>query len=339
MKLRNILVLLLVLLIISTSIFIYLFHFFTEKHLYNSHTQIVDINKGEGVKQIAAKLKNKGVISNDRIFVMYVLTKKVQGKLKAGEYIFKRNITIAEVVNKLKDGDVRLRKITIPEGLTLNDIANLFDNEGLFSKSSILSVFRDDAFRNKLLGNNIKSFEGFLFPETYIYLKNITPQKIIKIMVEKNKEVFKKLKENKVSNKTYNLNDYELLKLASIIEKESEADFERSLISSVFHNRLRIGMKLDSDPTVIYGLGEQFDGNLRRSDLDNFTEYNTYMKLGLPPTPISNPGEASIKAALNPEDTSYFYFFSKGDGTHYYSKTYKEHQRAVYKYQIKKSRD
>ena len=149
-------------------------------------------------------------------------------------------------------------------------------------------------------------------------------------MVERFKAVYEPLSDQR---RRINLTDTEILTLASIIEKETGAGFERPIISGVFHNRLRIGMKLDSDPTVIYGMGENYNGNLRRRDLRQYTEYNTYVIKGLPPGPIANPGKDSILAVLNPADVKYLYFVSKGDGTHYFSNSLREHQNAVNKYQ------
>ncbi|NIT13020.1 MAG: endolytic transglycosylase MltG, partial [Candidatus Dadabacteria bacterium] len=186
----------------------------------------------------------------------------------------------------------------------------------------------------ELLGDGIESFEGFLFPETYNCSKDVTAEEFVRMMIETHKKIFDELRPHYSGEN--DLSDYDILKLASIIEKESGYGSELRTISSVFHNRLRIGMKLDSDPTIIYGMGESFDGNIRKKDIEQYTEYNTYMIAGLPPTPISNPGRAALQAAMNPDKTEYLYFVSMGDGSHYFSKNYDEHKRAVYNYQIKK---
>lgn len=337
MRFRSIIFFLLILsAIVFTSAF-YLFNYYTQKFVFNSQLIIVEIKKGESVKTISKKLQENKVILNDKLFILYVVFNKLQSSLKAGEYEFSKNITIKEVTDKLLRGEVKLRKVTIPEGLTVKQIAGIFEKNNLFPESQFLSVLEDQNFKNELLGNEVNSFEGFLFPETYNYGKDIEPEEFIRIMVGMFKKVFGELKsqypnENKLS-------DYEIIKLASIIEKESGSKSELAQISSVFHNRLRIGMKLDSDPTIIYGLGDSFDGNIRKRDMELFTEYNTYMIPGLPPTPISNPGKASLHAAINPNETKFLYFVSMGNGSHYFSKDYNEHRMAVYKYQIKKSRD
>lgn len=337
MRFRSIIFFLLILsAIVFTSAF-YLFNYYTQKFVFNSQLKIVEIKKGESVKTISKKLQENKVILNDKLFILYVVFNKLQSSLKAGEYEFSKNITIKEVTDKLLRGEVRLRKVTIPEGLTVKQIAGIFEKNNLFSESQFLSVLEDQNFKNELLGNEVNSFEGFLFPETYNYWKDIEPEEFIRIMVGMFKKVFGELKSQyPIENK---LSDYEIIKLASIIEKESGSKSELAQISSVFHNRLRIGMKLDSDPTIIYGLGDSFDGNIRKRDMELFTEYNTYMIPGLPPTPISNPGKASLHAAINPNETKFLYFVSMGNGSHYFSKDYNEHRMAVYKYQIKKSRD
>lgn len=337
MRFRSIIFFLLILsAIVFTSAF-YLFNYYTEKFIFNSQLKIVEIKKGESVKTISKKLQENKVILNDKLFILYVVFNKLQSSLKAGEYEFSKNITIKEVTDKLLRGEVKLRKVTIPEGLTVKQIAGIFEKNNLFPESQFLSVLEDQNFKNELLGNEVNSFEGFLFPETYNYWKDIEPEEFIRIMVGMFKKVFGELKSQyRIENK---LSDYEIIKLASIIEKESGSKSELAQISSVFHNRLRIGMKLDSDPTIIYGLGDSFDGNIRKRDMELFTEYNTYMIPGLPPTPISNPGKASLHAAINPNETKFLYFVSMGNGSHYFSKDYNEHRMAVYKYQIKKSRD
>ncbi|TDJ07821.1 MAG: endolytic transglycosylase MltG [Deltaproteobacteria bacterium] len=337
MRFRSIIFFLLILsAIVFTSAF-YLFNYYTQKFVFNSELKIVEIKKGESVKEISKKLQENKVILNDKLFILYVVFNKLQSSLKAGEYEFSKNITIKEVTDKLLRGEVKLRKVTIPEGLTVKQIAGIFEKNNLFPESQFLSVLEDQNFKNELLGNEVNSFEGFLFPETYNYWKDIEPEEFTRIMVGMFKKVFGELKSQyPIENKR---SDYEIIKLASIIEKETGSKSELAQISSVFHNRLRIGMKLDSDPTIIYGLGDSFDGNIRKRDMELFTEYNTYMIPGLPPTPISNPGKASLHAAINPNETKFLYFVSMGNGSHYFSKDYNEHRMAVYKYQIKKSRD
>lgn len=335
MKFRSIILFILIVLSIGSISAFYVFNHYTQIVTFNSELKIVEIKKGQSVKAISKTLYENKIILDDKLFVLYVVVNELEGSLKAGEYEFAENITIKNVADKLIKGEVKQRRVTIAEGLTVKQIALILEKNKLFSAGDFLSVLEDQNLRNELLGSEIDSYEGFLFPETYSYSKDIKPGEFVRIMVKMFNDVFGKLKlQNKGEN---TLSDYETVKLASIIEKESGSKSELSQISSVFHNRLRIGMKLDSDPTIIYGLGESFDGNIRKEDLEKLTEYNTYMIPGLPPTPISNPGRAALHAAMNPDETEFLYFVSMGNGSHYFSKNYNEHKRAVYNYQIRRN--
>ena len=291
---------------------------------------VVDIPKGSGLSAISKNLLDSGVIVNDKIFILYVMKEGWQDELKAGEYKFENGSTMADVVNKIVKGDVVLYRITIPEGLSVKEVARLLDEKGVTSESEFLKAAQNKSLMHELLGPDVNSFEGYLFPDTFSYTKSPSAEELIVLMVERFKAVYKPLSELRERVK---LSDNEILTLASIIEKETGAAFERPLISAVFQNRLKMGMKLDSDPTVIYGMGENYSGNLRRSDLTQFTQYNTYVIRGLPPGPIANPGRDSILAVLKPAEVDYLYFVSKGDGTHHFSKSFREHQNAVNKYQ------
>jgi len=291
---------------------------------------ILEIPKGAGLKEISSKLKESGVIKSDDLFMLYVMSEGWQNALKAGEYEFEKGSTMSDVVNKIIKGDVLLYRVTVPEGLTVKEIARLLDNKGVVDEEEFILETQNRGLLRELLGHDAISFEGYLFPETYSYSRSPSSQELIRLMVNRFKAVYEPLQDMRDK---VNLTDKEILTLASIIEEETGAAFERPVISAVFHNRLRIGMKLDSDPTVIYGMGESYDGNLRRRDLREETKYNTYVIKGLPPGPIANPGKDSIMAALKPADVKYLYFVSRGDGTHHFSSSYREHQRAVYKYQ------
>lgn len=291
---------------------------------------MVEIPKGSGLSSISEKLMRLGVIANDKLFILYVMKEGWQDDLKAGEYEFEKGSTMAQVVRKIVQGDVELDRVTIPEGLTIKEIARLLGKKGVVSENDFIQETQNKELIKELLGPGVNSFEGYLFPETYSYSKSLNSKELITLMVERFKAVYESLSDQR---KKVNLTDNEILTLASIIEKETGAGFERPIISAVFQNRLRIGMKLDSDPTVIYGMGDNYNGNLRRRDLRQYTDYNTYVIKGLPPGPIANPGEDSILAVLNPADVKYLYFVSKGDGTHYFSNSLREHHNAVNKYQ------
>ena len=303
-------------------------------YIYNSPSVkedvVVAIPVGSGLSGISSKLLESGVIVNDKLFILFVIKEGWQDDLKAGEYKFEKGATMSDVANKIVQGDVQLDKVIIPEGLTVKEIARLLDQKGIVPESEFINETQNKELIEDLLGPGVNSLEGYLFPETYSYSRSLTSKELITLMVQRFKAVYEPL--SSLRNKI-NLTDTEILTLASIVEKETGAGFERPLISAVFQNRLRIGMKLDSDPTVIYGMGNNYNGNLRKRDLRQYTEYNTYVIKGLPPSPIANPGEDSIMAVLNPADVKYLYFVSKGDGTHHFSNSLREHQNAVNKYQ------
>lgn len=310
--------------------FIYLARF-----LPSSDRRVIsEIPGGTGLKGVALKLEREGVVRNDKLFILYVLLKGYESGLKAGEYEFLPGISLSEVVDKLVRGDVLIRKFTVPEGLTVDQIGSLLEKSNVMSKEAFSEKADEGEFAKRLIGSSVSSFEGYLFPETYSYTKGIAPEELIRNMVSEFRRVYASLKPK--GGKVLNLTEHEIVTLASIVEKETGAGFERPLISAVFHNRLKRGMRLDSDPTVIYGLGSSFDGNLRKRDLMSDNAYNTYKITELPPGPIANPGRDSIHAVLNPANVDYLYFVSKGDGTHQFSINYRDHRRAVIKYQMRR---
>ena len=295
-----------------------------------SEDRVVDVPKGKGLRNISALLVEEGVVGNRSLFIIYVIGKGWQDRLKAGEYGFKKGDTMAKVALKLSAGDVIVHKVTVPEGLTVRETAVLLGRNGVLDPDEFLAATRDPKILDSLPGRSITGIEGYLFPDTYSYAKGVTAAEFVRMMLGRFKNVYSSL--GGLKNRV-NLTDNEIITLASMIEKETGAPAERQLVSAVFHNRLKLGMRLESDPTVIYGLGEDFGGDLTKGDLNTMTEYNTYLIRGLPPGPISNPGKESIIAALNPAPVDYIYFVSRGDGTHYFSENYKDHQRAVSEYQ------
>ncbi|MEQ9617950.1 MAG: endolytic transglycosylase MltG [Deltaproteobacteria bacterium] len=294
-------------------------------------TTVIDILKGEGLRKISTRLEEAGLIIDDRLFILYVASRGWQNSLRAGEYEFKEGSTLSEVAEKIAKGDVLIHRVTIPEGLTAREIAYLLDEKKVLDGGEFLRAIDNNKELLRMLpGRPLTGFEGYLFPDTYRYTKAVTPEEFILMMINRFNKVYGSLTDMRDG---VNLTDNEIITLASIIEKETGAASERPLISAVFHNRLRMGMRLESDPTVIYGMGEDFDGNLTRRDLRTETRYNTYINSGLPPGPIANPGKDSIIAALNPADADYIYFVSRGDGTHKFSTNYSDHQKAVFEYQ------
>jgi len=238
-----------------------------------------------------------------------------------------------KILNILTKGIVITHSITIPEGFTIKQIAQLLDQNGITNGDEFLRLAKEPEIV-KRYGISAPSLEGYLYPDTYKFASHLPPWRIIHTMVMRFKQVTSPLRE-RARQKGMKFED--VITLASIVEKETALDSERPIIASVFLNRLKRGIRLESDPTTIYGI-ENFDGNLKKSDLTRRTPYNTYVIKGLPPGPISNPGLKSIEAVLNPADTDYLYFVSKNDGSHYFSRTLQEHNRAVYRYQKRSKR-
>ena len=294
--------------------------------------QSVTIPPGQGLKATAVDLHDRGIIRNAFKFNLYARIKGYDKKIKAGEYRLKPSYSPREIIEIMVSGKVQLYKITIPEGYNLAQIADMMPAAGLGSANDFLAEANDSALIEEL---NIpsNSLEGYLFPDTYHFPKGVSQAKVIQTMVRRLQEVFNAAWEGRTSE--IKMSVHEVVTLASIIEKETGAPSERPVISSVFHNRLKKNMRLASDPTVIYGI-KDFDGNLTRKDLTTKTPYNTYKIKGLPPGPIANPGAKAMEAALYPGDTDYLFFVSKRDGTHYFSKTYQEHEKAVRKYQLRR---
>ena len=284
---------------------------------------ILDIASGSSTSSIATSLYENKIILNPTIFKIYVRLTSNDHKFKAGEYKFKSTQSIHSIVNKLTKGDVFYRKLTLLPGSTISNILKLGNSEGL------INDLETDP-ENLLKEYSINLQEGIFFPDTFYYLKG---ENFSSILLKSN-EKWKKISKELWSNRDLNLplkNLNEAVTLASIIEKEG---IEKRKIAGVFINRLNKNMKLQSDPTVIYALGNKFDGNLTRKNLQIDSPYNTYRYKGLPPGPISIVSYDSLEAALNPLLTDYLYFVSMGNGFHKFSKTLTEHNEAVLKYQI-----
>ena len=298
----------------------------------NTDTVVIQVNAGQPFKITTDNLYAQGLINSPFRFNLIARFKGYDKKLQAGEYLLTRSMTPLNILEKLKKGEVRLYKLTIPEGYNIYQIAELIEKAGFANKADFIKAAEDAALaRQKLI--QADTFEGYLFPDTYFFPKNISVQKIITTMVDRFWSVFKP--EWKKQAQAYGFTVHQVVTLASIIEKETGAPFERPIISSVFHNRLKKKMRLESDPTVIYGI-KDFDGNLTRKHLATPTPYNTYRIKGLPAGPIANPGQASLEAALFPTHTPYIYFVSKKDRTHQFSTNLKDHNKAVRKYQLRR---
>lgn len=292
-------------------------------------TRTIEIEKGASFRMIATELERQGIIRSAESFSLAARILNAYKAVKAGEYEFSTDLSQMEVLQMLVKGRVKKHMITVPEGYNIRDIGALLEREGLVKKADFIERAYDKGIAASL-GVQGPTLEGYLFPDTYSFTKGLTPDEIIEKMTGRFKEVFFRDFEGQAHDKGLSMKW--VITLASIIEKETGAPEERGLISAVFHNRLKKGIRLQSDPTVIYDI-EAFDGNLKKRHLTAKTPYNTYVKYGLPPGPIASPGRDSIRAAIMPAEGDYIYFVSKNDGTHYFSKTLKEHNIAVQRYQ------
>ncbi|MFH1092014.1 MAG: endolytic transglycosylase MltG [Pseudomonadota bacterium] len=289
---------------------------------------LVSIPKGATVEDIGRLLEQKGVIRSAKLFRYYIAYKELGPKLKYGEHIIDAGLSTPQIIDSLIKGRFKLHRLTIPEGLTLVQIAELADKAGLADRKEFLKLAGDKKFI-KSLGLEAENLEGYLFPETYHFTMGTPVKDLVKAMTDRFFEVWNRCEP---LAKDHTLSRHQIVTLASIVEKETGLAAERPLIAAVFLNRLKKGMRLETDPTVIYGL-KDFDGNLTKKHLQTPTPFNTYLIEGLPPGPIANPGEASLKAVLEPAQVDFLFFVSKNDGSHYFSKTVAEHERAVTLYQ------
>ncbi|MBF0528046.1 MAG: endolytic transglycosylase MltG [Deltaproteobacteria bacterium] len=289
---------------------------------------VVEIPQGANVRQIGHLLEEAGAIRSADAFYYYVALRRVGPKLKAGEQIVDTSMNTPEIIDSLIKGNFKLYSLTIPEGRNMAQIAILAAKTGLADEREFLEFCRNREFIASL-GLDEITLEGYLFPETYNFTKSNTAKDIIKTMTDRFKQVWDRYK-NQAN--IQGLTRHQVITLASIIEKETAEGSERPMVARVFINRLKKGMRLETDPTVIYGI-KDFTGPLTKKDLQTPTPYNTYVITGLPPGPISNPSEDSIRAVLEPAIGDYIYFVSKNDGTHHFSKTLAEHNKAVDQYQ------
>ncbi len=294
-----------------------------------------EIERGQSAGSIAQKLKDRGILKKKWPFELGYRAFYSSKSLKAGEYAFLRPISVKSVLKTIAEGRVALRSITIPEGFTRKEISNLIQSHSFLDGEDFLQASSDPGLI-AALDDKAVDLEGYLYPETYRFPKGTTGKEISASMISQFKETFNE--EWKRRAQEIGMTVRQIVILASLIEKETSRPQERSLVSSVFHNRLKIGMKLDCDPTIIYALKQEdrFRDRLRTRDLKYDTPYNTYLYKGLPPGPIANPGQGSLEAALYPADEKYLYFVSKNDGSHHFSRTFREHQNAVLQYQKRK---
>lgn len=329
---KKFIIILIILFLVSSGILIKQFYSFLNSAPSATHTEkIIEITRGSSPKFISNLLEKEGIITSATKFYWLIRLTRNSGVIKAAEYQFYTDLKPNDVLSILKSGKPFLRKVVIPEGSSMKQIGDILEKANIVSKDNFEKATHDTKYLHEA-GIDANSAEGFLYPETYEFPKNTPARDVVKKMINTFKESYDPQWD--IEGKKYNLSRNQIVTLASIIEKESGVPAERTLISAVMHNRLQQGMKLQSDPTVIYGI-PNYAGNITKNDLLTPTPYNTYTNYGLPPGPIANPGKESLFAAVYPANAPYIFFVSKNDGTHVFSVTYKDHLKEVNKFQPK----
>ncbi len=295
-------------------------------------SQEITIQPKSGLKSIANQLVIQGVLKEPWRFIVLAKILHKEQYLQAGSYTLNKNISPYQLLLSLNHGKTTQGSITFIEGKTFAQMRQKLQiNDAVKQTMTTLS---DQQILEKI-GSNYQVAEGLFFPDTFYFDRNTADIDLLKISYDAMQRKLEKAWQDRDENLPYKT-PYEALIMASIIEKETGKASERPMIAGVFVNRLRLGMRLQTDPTVIYGMGIRFDGNIRKKDLGIDTPYNTYTRSGLPPTPIAMPGLASIEAALHPAKTKALYFVGRGDGSHEFSSSLDQHNRAVVRYQLKK---
>ena len=305
---------------------------------FQGEEQFVELPQGSGSLAIGQRLVDAGVV---RDLPTYRTALWMSGKgrhLKAGEYRFDRAITPFEAIDKIARGDVFVIAVTFPEGLTAAEMAKIFESHGIGSAGAFIAAAKDASLVHDL-DPEAQDLEGYLFPETYALSRHAEAATLVRMMVARFEHVFSS--DLRQAAQAHGLTVRQAVTLASIVEKETAKADERPLVAAVYATRLRIGMPLQCDPTVIYGLAKagRYDGNIHKADLSFDSPYNTYRYPGLPPGPIASPGRASLDAAVHPAAADYLYFVSRNDGSHEFARTLDEHNRNVQKYQVQYFRE
>lgn len=289
------------------------------------------LRPGWSSRRIATELKNAGVIRSANAFLLLHAIRL--RRLKAGEYLFDHPENAIQIYERIARGDIFFHTVVVPEGFNIFDIAGAVESAGLGSSADFLRVARDNALVRDI-DVNANSLEGYLFPDTYRFTRTQTMQDIADEMVRQFRQKARSLELIPAAGAAPNPDLHRIITMASIVEKETAAPEERATVAGVYYNRLQRNMALDADPSVIYAalLAGRYTGEIHRSDLDADSPYNTYKYPGLPPGPICNPGEASLKAAMHPQANNYLYFVSDANGHHRFAATLEEHDRNVMAY-------
>lgn len=299
-----------------------------------SQVVVINIPAGASFAETARRLEEGEIVADAGMFRLLARLRADATRTQAGEYEFGDPVRPGAVLDRLTAGDVRRRRFTVPEGLNLKEIAARLQEAGFGLAEEFLRVAHDADFIASL-GLEASSLEGYLYPETYTLVSGLAPERVLGTMVQQFHHHLPAELRKAAADRGLSL--HEMVTLASIIQKEAGRTQEMPLISAVFHNRLKKRMPLQSDPTVIYGI-DLFDGNLTRAHLLQPTTYNTYRIAGLPPGPIASPGVEALRAAIFPAQSDAFYFVSRGDGSHVFSRTLREHNRAVRQFQLRRGR-
>ena len=300
---------------------------------YSEAERFVDIPPATGAAEIRRRLVEAGVVRDETTFRLALFWTGDARNLKAGEYRFDRPMTVLEVVDILSRGDVYARRLTFPEGLTIREMAALYESREFGTAREFLAA-AGDASTVMDLDPKAPDLEGYLFPETYALPRGTPATRLVTMMIDRFRAAYTDDLRRLAGEQM--LTTREVVTLASLIEKETAREEERPLVAAVYRNRLRLGMPMQADPTVVYAMQRagRYNGNIRRDDLAIDSPYNTYRYPGLPPGPIAAPGKASLEAALKPADVKHLYFVSRNDGSHVFADTLADHNRNVREFQV-----
>jgi UPF0755 protein len=300
---------------------------------YEGAEQFIEIPPGSGVPEITRRLQDAKVIRDARTFRAALWWSGKGRSLKAGEYRFDAPLSALDVIDRIERGDVYTRRLTFPEGLTIREMADLYESKAFGTAKAFIAA-ATDAAAIRDLDPDANDLEGYLFPETYAIPRGMPAAQVIAAMVARFRAVYDDALQRRA--KDGGLTTRELVTLASLVETETGKAEERPLVAAVYRNRMKIGMAMQADPTVVYALEKagRYDGNIRRADLAFDSPYNTYRYPGLPPGPIAAPGRASLEAAAAPADVKHLYFVSRNDGSHVFADTLAQHNANVYEHQI-----
>lgn len=290
--------------------------------------EIVELAKGTSLRTFSGVLESRGIVSSARLFALYARIKGGDSRLKAGYYQFSDGMRPSQILGKMIAGDIYQRIFALPQGYSMYQVAEILDKRGIFRKEAFLEVCRDRALLSQL-GVHAPSAEGYLFPGSYNILPGRSERDVVHEMVQRQQEVLKDGYRARAEKAGLSID--KLLTLASLVEKEAVLATEKPIIAAVFKNRLKLGMRLQSDPTALYGV-RAFAGKVTRDDILKATPYNTYLISGLPPGPIGNPGSDALDAVLNHPTVPYLYFVARGDGSHQFSSDLAAHNAAVRKF-------